>query len=115
MSRHFVHPNDLLPEPWEAQDPGDEPIEVFTGTVYVLVPEAVYGHGVIGVYATEEDALAAAEKVWLQTDGHHTLVIHPREIGTTHDEVFQKTHYGHKPPPEGEPRIEIQTEVEDRS
>lgn len=58
--------------------------------VYVLVPTAVYDHGIIGVYETPEDARAAAEEIWPQTDGHHGFVIHEREIGVTHDDVFTK-------------------------
>lgn len=35
--------------------------------VYVLVPTAVYDHGIIGVYETPEDARAAAEEIWPQS------------------------------------------------
>lgn len=71
--------------------------------VYVLVPTAVYDHGIIGVYATPEDAVAAAEGIWPQTDGHHNMVIHERVIGVTHDDVFTKFLASHRPP--GPPQI----------
>lgn len=73
-------------------------------TVYVLVPTAVYDHGIIGVYATPEEAHAAAEEIWPETDGHHTLVIHEREVGDTHADVFTKKTGTNRQP--GPPKIE---------
>lgn len=102
--RYFVHPNDLHREPWDVDDWEDRPIEVITTMVHVLVPTAVYDHGVIGVYATPEDARVAAQKIWPQTDGHHKLVIHAREIGATHDDVFIRKTASDRHP--GVPRIE---------
>jgi hypothetical protein len=57
--------------------------------VYVLVPSAVYDHGVLGVYETKEQAEEAARLVYEQSDGHHVMYIKPRTIGTTyHDPSF---------------------------
>lgn len=77
-------------------------------TYYVLVPMAIYDHGVIGVYESETDATSAAEKIWPQTDGHHSFVIHPREVGRTYDDVFMKRYSeGFGVPPSG--NLEIRT------
>lgn len=78
-------------------------------TVYVLVPTAVYDHGIIGVYETPEAAREAAEEIWPKTDGHHKLVIHERVIGVTHDDVFTQRTSASRFPPSGPPRIEIDT------
>jgi hypothetical protein len=57
-------------------------------TLYVLVPTAVYDHGVIGVYETKEQARAAALEVWPKTDGHHAFFIYERELGESRFDVF---------------------------
>jgi hypothetical protein len=76
--------------------------------VYVLVPEAVYDHGIVGVYGTEEDARDAAERLWPETDGHHSFRIVPRVVGETHKDVFRLAYNwrGVTPDP-GEPRIRV--------
>lgn len=56
--------------------------------VYVLIPEAVYDHGVVGVYETEDDARDAALRLWPETDGHHSFRIVPRVVGVTHKDVY---------------------------
>jgi hypothetical protein len=64
-----------------------------TATVYVLIPEAVYDHGVIGVYSTEALARAAAEEIWPRTDGHHEFRIVTRVVDVTYIGVFEhKSH-----------------------
>lgn len=59
-------------------------------TVFLLVPRAIYDHGVIGVYSSEERAREAAEEIWPQTDGHHKLVIVPMEVDGEAKDVFEK-------------------------
>lgn len=83
-------------------------------TVYVLVPVAVYDHGIIGVYSTEEQARAAAEKVWPDTDGHHALVIRPVVLNETYAKVFSHRAYESRPHRDpGEPRIELEHQEEE--
>lgn len=62
--------------------------------VFVLVPISVYDQGIIGVYASEEEARQAAEYLWPKTDGFHTFDIVPRVLGATHPNVFMRTRYG---------------------
>jgi hypothetical protein len=75
--------------------------------VFVVVPTAVYSHGIIGVYETEEDALRAARQLWPTTDGHHTFVVHKRVVGATYVD-FPATMYGMRDP--GELRVEVEDE-----
>lgn len=63
-------------------------------TLYVLVPTAVYDHGVIGVYETKDQARAAALEVWPKTDGHHAFLIYERELGESHFDVFEHSMSG---------------------
>lgn len=53
--------------------------------VYALVPVAVYRHGVVGVYANEEEAVAAGRALWEASDGHHSFAVCPRDIGETYE------------------------------
>lgn len=78
--------------------------------VFVLVPSAVYDHDVIGVYATEQDARAAAEALWPQTDGHHRFTIRPREIGVTYDVDFTKAWPWHEKQDPGPAHVELHDE-----
>lgn len=76
--------------------------------VYVLIPTAVYDHGVVGVYESEEDARFAALEIWPSTDGHHDFVIVPRILGVSYENVFSKAYnWGGAKPNPGEPRIEV--------
>jgi hypothetical protein len=61
-------------------------------TVYALVAEAVYDHGVIGVYTTEAKARDAAAELWPTTDGHHGFRIVPRALDSTYPDTFQKVY-----------------------
>lgn len=65
-------------------------------TLYVLEAEAVYRHGVIGVYETVEQACEAARSIWPDTDGHHRFVVTPYEVGETHRNVFEHTVYSRR-------------------
>jgi hypothetical protein len=78
-------------------------------TVYVLIPRAIYNHGVVGVYESEQDARDAALEIWPTTDGHHEFVIVPRVLGETHPDVFTRIlSWGIETKPDpGEPRIEV--------
>lgn len=60
---------------------------------YALVATAVYDHGVVGIYDSEAAARAAAEEVWLKTDGHHSFRIDVLEVGITYENVFQRVPY----------------------
>ena len=53
--------------------------------VFVLVPSAVYYHGVIGVYESKAEAEAAAKEAWLDSDGYHSFTIFERELGRSVD------------------------------
>lgn len=75
--------------------------------LYILIPDAVYDHGVIGVYATEAEARAVAEDLWPHSDGHHDLAIVKRELGVTYDWSVLKWPYGSPPRDPGPPRIAI--------
>lgn len=59
--------------------------------LYVLVPRAVYDHGTIGVYSSEERAREAAEAIWPETDGHHAFRIDVVELDETYENVFEYT------------------------
>jgi hypothetical protein len=56
--------------------------------VHVLIAEAVYDHGVVGVYESREGAVKAAEAIWPTTDGHHGFRVDEREIGRTYSDAF---------------------------
>jgi hypothetical protein len=60
-------------------------------TVHVLVATAIYDHGVVGVYKSRESAIAAANEIWLRTDGHHAFRVDERVIGDTYEDVFDMT------------------------
>lgn len=59
--------------------------------LYVLVATAVYDHGVIGVYSSEQLAKDAAEEIWVNTDGHHVFRIVVVEPDKTYENVFEYT------------------------
>lgn len=40
-------------------------------SVYIVIMEAVYDHGVYGVFDTEEAAMTHAAALWKDSDGHH--------------------------------------------
>jgi hypothetical protein len=84
---------------------------VSAATVFVLVPSAVYDHGVVGVYETEEEARRAAVYLWPKTDGHHAFIIVPRKLGATHPDVFNRAMYPALPLATGPPRILMEDEA----
>lgn len=49
--------------------------------VYVLIASAVYDHGVYGVFATKQEAVAHAEALLDESDYHHTFRVDRRTIG----------------------------------
>jgi hypothetical protein len=55
---------------------------------YVLVPTAVYDHGVAGVFSSEELAREAAQEIWPTTDGHHRFRIDVLEQDKAYPDVF---------------------------
>jgi hypothetical protein len=55
------------------------------GHVFVLVPTAVYDHGVAGVFETREAAEQAAERLWRTSDGYHAFRVDERRIGVLYD------------------------------
>lgn len=52
--------------------------------VYLLIPEAVYDHGVIGVFSTREAAEEQAALFWQDSDGHHGLRVEEWPIDMCH-------------------------------
>jgi hypothetical protein len=58
--------------------------------LYVLIAEAVYDHGVIGVYSSEQEARDVAEEIWPTTDGHHRFRIDMLRLGETNAGVFER-------------------------
>jgi hypothetical protein len=73
--------------------------------VYVLVAAGIYDQGVVGVYATEDDARAAAEKIWPQTDGYHGFDIREYHLGATRENAFPYGWSDRRIPPKGPARI----------
>lgn len=55
------------------------------GHVFVLVPTAVYDHGVAGVFETREAAERAAERLWRGSDGHHWFRVDECRIGVVYE------------------------------
>lgn len=60
--------------------------------VFVLVPSAIYDHGVIGVYTSPGAAVEDAEHIWKESDGHHGMVILPMYLNKTYDSGVSLTH-----------------------
>ena len=57
--------------------------------MFVLIAEAIYDQGVIGIYETLDEAMAMAEELWRDSDGHHGFRIEERSMGVTCD-VFPR-------------------------
>lgn len=71
--------------------------------MYVLVPFAIYDHGVAGVFETREEAEKVAEILWRDSDGHHGWRIDECEVGVVYDPVVRFMYESSKPttkPPE---------------
>lgn len=56
--------------------------------VYVVIPTAVYDHGIVGVYTDEAQARLVAKEIWHKTDGHHAFRIEQIEVNRTYENVF---------------------------
>lgn len=71
-------------------------------TLYLVIPRAVYYHGVIGVFTTRELAEQCAEKFWKDSDGHHELVVEEWETDAPRPERGPQRYFG-KPEPTDRP------------
>jgi hypothetical protein len=49
-------------------------------TLYVLIIEAVYDHGVVGVFTTREQADEVAKEMDEASDGHHAFRVEALEL-----------------------------------
>ena len=56
--------------------------------LWVVVPTAVYDHGVVGVFSSEEKAVEAVAAVWPDTDGHHAFRVEELELDRVYEDVF---------------------------
>jgi hypothetical protein len=57
--------------------------------MFVLIAEAIYDQGVVGIYENLDEAKAVAEELWRDSDGHHGFRIEERTLGVTCD-VFPR-------------------------
>jgi hypothetical protein len=79
---------------------------------YITIPVGVSYKAPIGVYLTEQEALAAANAYWSHSDGYHSLEVREVEIGVTYDDESERVGWLNRKQPFTDQPIQVQRRAE---